>query len=441
MKPAIKIDHLSKRYRIGGLHPGYVTFREVIGSVVTAPFRKLKGTNGQQTVWALNDVKLQIGEGELVGIIGHNGAGKSTLLKILSRVTRPTTGSVELFGRIGSLLEVGTGFHPDLTGRENIFLSGAILGMRRAEIERKFDEIVAFSELQKFIETSVKWYSSGMYVRLAFSVAAHLEPEILMMDEVLAVGDAAFQQKCLDKMHEIRQQGRTILFVSHDMAAITRLCKRVVLLENGRITCDGEPHEVVNHYLSSSLKTGASREWANGAEAPGDEVVRLRRVRVRAETGETISVVDIRKPFGIELTYEVLEDGHALVPVLEFYNEAGTELFSTHDTQPDWRRRERPRATYTSTVWVPGNLLAEGSLLGHVSVMSHFPSTKLHLSERNAVAFQVVDSPAGDSARGDYLGPMPGLMRPLLDWTTETNEIEELSPKSNVQRPKSAQDS
>ncbi|HAF21915.1 MAG TPA: ABC transporter ATP-binding protein, partial [Blastocatellia bacterium] len=308
MKPAIKIESVSKRYRIGGLHPGYMTFREMIGGVVTAPFRKLgKRGNGYQTLWALSDINLQIGHGELVGIIGHNGAGKSTLLKILSRVTKPTMGQVELFGRIGSLLEVGTGFHPDLTGRENIFLSGAILGMRRAEIERKFDEIVAFSELEKFIETSVKWYSSGMYVRLAFSVAAHLEPEILMMDEVLAVGDAAFQQKCLDKMHDIRQQGRTILFVSHDMAAITRLCKRVVLLENGKITGDGEPHDVVNRYLSSSWKTGALREWANPSDAPGDEVVRLRRVRVRAEDGNRISVVDIRNRFGIELPYDVLE--------------------------------------------------------------------------------------------------------------------------------------
>ena len=419
MKPAIKIEHISKRYRIGGLHPGYMTFREMIGGVVTAPFRKLKSGNGHQTLWALNDINLAIGQGELVGIIGHNGAGKSTLLKILSRVTKPTTGEVELFGRIGSLLEVGTGFHPDLTGRENIFLSGAILGMRRAEIERKFDEIVAFSELEKFIGTSIKWYSSGMYVRLAFSVAAHLEPEILMMDEVLAVGDAAFQQKCLDKMHDIRQQGRTILFVSHDMAAITRLCKRVVLLENGRITCDGEPREVVNHYLSSSLKTGASREWTNPADAPGDEVVRLKRVRVRDEDGETISVVDIRKPFGIEVTYEVLEEGHALVPMVEFYNDEATELFSTHDTTSEWRRHERPRAVYTSTVWLPGNLLAEGSLIGHVSIISHFPSTVLHAYECNAVAFQVVDSPAGDSARGDYIGPMPGVVRPLLRWTTD----------------------
>jgi lipopolysaccharide transport system ATP-binding protein len=421
MKPAIKIKHISKRYRIGGLHPGYMTFREMLGGVVTAPFRRIKSGNGHQTLWALSDINLQIAHGELVGIIGHNGAGKSTLLKILSRVTRPTTGEVELFGRIGSLLEVGTGFHPDLTGRENIFLSGAILGMRRAEIERKFDEIVAFSELEKFIETSVKWYSSGMYVRLAFSVAAHLEPEILMMDEVLAVGDAAFQQKCLDKMHEIRKQGRTILFVSHDMAAITRLCKRVVLLQNGKIAFDGEPREVVKHYLSSSLKTGALREWENLQDAPGDQVVRLRRVRVRTENGDTISVVDIQKPFGIELTYDILEEGHTLVPVIEFYNEEGLELFSTHDTSTEWRRRLRRRATYTSTVWIPGNLLAEGSLVGHVSIMSHFPTTVLHAHERNAIAFQVVDSPSTDSARGDYVGPMPGVVRPLLNWTTENN--------------------
>lgn len=430
MNSAIKIKHVGKRYRIGGLHPGYMTFREMLGGVVTAPFKKRKDGNGQQTLWALSDINLEIGQGELVGIIGHNGAGKSTLLKILSRVTKPTTGEVELFGRIGSLLEVGTGFHPDLTGRENIYLSGAILGMRRAEIDRKFDEIVAFSELEKFIETPVKWYSSGMYVRLAFSVAAHLEPEILMMDEVLAVGDAAFQQKCLDKMHEIRQQGRTILFVSHDMTAITRLCKRVVLLEKGEVTFDGEPREVVKRYLSSSWKTGALREWNNQQGAPGDHVVRLRRVRVRAEDGATVSVVDIQEPFGIELTYDVLEDDHALVPVIEFYNEEGTELFSTHDTSADWRRRSRQRATYRSTVWIPGNLLAEGSFVGNVAIMSHFPATILHAHERKAIAFQVIDSPSRDSARGDYVGPMPGVMRPLLNWTTEDN----LEPNSTEQK-------
>ena len=238
--------------------------------------------------------------------------------------------------------------------------------------------------------------------------------EILMMDEVLAVGDAAFQQKCLDKMHEIRQQGRTILFVSHDMAAITRLCKRVVLLESGKVTFDGEPHEVINRYLSSSLKTGALREWSP-AEAPGNEIVRLRRIRIRDEQGNALSVVDIRKPFGIEVMYEVIQEGRVLIPVVEIYNENGTELFSTHDIKSQWRREPRQRGTYISTVWIPGNLLAEGSVVGNVSIMSHFPSTILYVHEENAVAFQVVDSAAGDSARGDYVGPMPGLVRPLLD--------------------------
>jgi len=421
MKPAIKIENVSKRYRIGGLHPGYMTFREMIGGAITAPFRKLRGRgNGHQTLWALRDINLEIGQGELVGIIGHNGAGKSTLLKILSRVTKPTTGEIELYGRIGSLLEVGTGFHPDLTGRENIFLSGAILGMRRAEIERKFDEIVAFSEVEGFIETPVKWYSSGMYVRLGFSVAAHLEPEILMMDEVLAVGDAAFQQKCLDKMREIRQQGRTILFVSHDMVAITRLSKRVVLLAGGQIISDGPAQQVVNDYLNSSWKIGAERAWSDGDVTAASAVVRLRRVRVRTEDGTTTATADIRRPLGIEITYDVLEPGHALSPVVELFNEEDMQIFSTHDTAGEWARRPRARARCTSTVWIPGNPLAEGSVRAHVSVISQLPTTVAHIHERNVVAFHVIDSQAGDSARGDYLGPMPGVVRPLLEWKTRS---------------------
>jgi lipopolysaccharide transport system ATP-binding protein len=419
MTPAVKIENVSKRYQIGGLHPGYMTFREMLGGVVAAPFRRLRGGSQRQEVWALRDVNLEINRGELVGVIGHNGAGKSTLLKILSRVTKPTTGRVELQGRVGSLLEVGTGFHPDLTGRENINLSGAILGMTREEIKRKFDEIVAFSELEKFLETPVKWYSSGMYVRLAFSVAAHLEPEIMMMDEVLAVGDASFQRKCLDKLREIRRQGRTIFFVSHDMAAIARISKRVLLLQGGRIVSDGPAEQVVKHYLSSNWMAGAERVWADEKEAPGNDVARLRRVRVRAEDGENLLAADIRRPIGIEITYEVLEEGHVLAPVVELCNEEGTELFSTHDTSADWRRRARARGSYTSTVWIPGNLLAEGSLLANVSLMSHHPSTVLHAFQPNAVAFQVVDDQSGDSARGDYQGPLPGVMRPLLRWTTE----------------------
>lgn len=420
----VQIENVSKRYRIGGVHPGYMTFREMLGDAIAAPLRRLRGTNGDyQILWALREVNLEIRQGELVGIIGHNGAGKSTLLKILSRITRPTKGRVEIFGRVGSLLEVGTGFHPDLTGRENVYLSGAILGMRRVEIERKFDQIVAFAEMEKFVETAVKFYSSGMYVRLAFSVAAHLEPEILIMDEVLAVGDAAFQQKCLDKMHDIRREGRTILFVSHNMPAITRLCKRAILLEAGQVVADGEPHTVVNRYLSSNWKAGAEREWPEDAEAPGDAIVRLRRVGVYDQRGEPTTVVDIHRPFRIEVSYDIHEPGHVLLPVVELCNEEGTEVFSTHDTNEEWRRRERPPGRYTSAVIVPGNLLAEGSLLAHVSVMSHFPATILHLRETNAVAFQVVDTDEGNSARGDYVGPMTGVVRPLLEWTHQSEAI------------------
>jgi lipopolysaccharide transport system ATP-binding protein len=421
MEPvAVRIEGVGKRYRIGALHPGYATFRETVGNALAAPLRRLRGGGAARhaTLWALKDVNLEVRRGDLIGVIGHNGAGKSTLLKILSRVTRPSAGEVEINGRVGSLLEVGTGFHPDLTGRENIYLNGAILGMRKVEIDKKFDEIVAFSELEKFVETQVKFYSSGMYVRLAFSVAAHLEPEILIMDEVLAVGDAAFQQKCLDKMRDIRLQGRTIFFVSHNLSAVTRLCKRVVLLEGGRLAAEGNAQEVVNRYLNSSWKSGAERAWGDAGEAPGGPVVRLRRVRACDEGGGTAASFDVRRPVLIEVTYDVLEDGHALVPSVELCNEGGTEVFSTHDAGAEWPRRARERGRYVSVVRVPGNLLAEGSLTAHVSVMSHFPSTILHAREANAVAFQVVDELGGPSARGDYEGPMAGVVRPLLEWTT-----------------------
>src|SRR5438477_1767091 len=238
MEPIIKVQNLGKQYRIGSDRSAYSTLRETLVSKFRSP---LNGRNrsAHKKIWALSDVGFEINPGEVVGIIGRNGAGKSTLLKILSRVTEPTTGRVELHGRVGSLLEVGTGFHPELSGRENVFLNGAILGMSRTEIARKFDEIVAFAEVEKFIDTPVKRYSSGMYLRLAFAVAAHLEPEILVLDEVLAVGDAAFQNKCLGKMKEVRQQGRTILFVSHNMAAIQQMCSRAFLIESGRLSEEG----------------------------------------------------------------------------------------------------------------------------------------------------------------------------------------------------------
>ncbi|HEX7175933.1 MAG TPA: ABC transporter ATP-binding protein [Pyrinomonadaceae bacterium] len=397
MDTALRIENVGKRYRIGALHPGYATLREALGEALLAPFRR-RGPDAHAHVWALREVNLEVRQGELVGVIGRNGAGKSTLLKVLSRVTKPTT------------------------GRENVFLSGAILGMHRAEIERKFDEIVAFSETERFIDTPVKHYSSGMYVRLAFAVAAHLEPEILMMDEVLAVGDAAFQQKCLDKMHDIRQQGRTILFVSHNMPAVVRLCRRVVLLREGRVAADGAAQPVVSEYLSASWNVEAERAWDVGDEAPGDDVVRLRRVRVRDEAGETAAAFDLRWPFGIEVTYDVLRAGEFLTPHVELHNEEGVRLFSSHDTGEEWRERARSAGRFVSTAWVPGNLLAEGHLLAHVSLMSHRPANVLRANAPRVVALQLIDGGADDSARGDYTGPMPGVVRPLLRWTTSADD-------------------
>jgi lipopolysaccharide transport system ATP-binding protein len=267
MRPIIKVENLSKRYRIGARSESYATLREALSGAVKAPLNRLRGSNGhgaQQTKWALRDVGFEVEPGEVIGIIGRNGAGKSTLLKVLSRITEPTTGRVELYGRVGSLLEVGTGFHPELTGRENVFLNGSIIGMSRREIAEKFDEIVAFAEVEQYIDTPVKRYSSGMQVRLAFAVAAHLEPEILVVDEVLAVGDAAFQRKCLGKMGAVARQGRTVLFVSHDLAAVGQLCERVMLLSDGRLALNGEPARVIDAYVAQSY--GDTTSWEVDAE-------------------------------------------------------------------------------------------------------------------------------------------------------------------------------
>lgn len=438
MKPIIKVENLSKRYRIGAPQASYATLRDTLTEALRQPLKRLRrnGPSASETLWALKDVGFKVWPGEVVGIIGRNGAGKSTLLKILSRITDPTSGRIELYGRVGSLLEVGTGFHPELTGRENIFLNGTILGMKRAEILRKFDEIVVFSEIEKFIDTPVKWYSSGMYLRLAFSVAVHLESEILIMDEVLAVGDISFQHKCLDKMHDIRQQGRTILFVSHNMPAVTRLCRRVVLLDEGKILADGPAEQVVETYLSSSLSLDqgfggsvtAEREWADPNIAPGNEVVRLRKVRVCTEDGRTTSVIDIRRAVGIEVAYDVLRPGHVLIPNYHFRNEDGVHLFAVQDVGSDWRRRPRPVGRYVSTAWIPGNFLSESSLIIDIAVSSHIPSTTIHAYGRDAVAFQVIDNLEGNSARGDYTGAMPGVVRPLVNWTTGFNaEVESQS--------------
>jgi lipopolysaccharide transport system ATP-binding protein len=423
---AIRVEDLSKQYRIGVKREYYKTLRDSLSNAAAAPLRRLgsvfrrpaaRPERSDDHIWALKNLSFEVKRGEVVGIIGRNGAGKSTLLKVLSRITEPTKGRAEIHGRVGSLLEVGTGFHPELTGRENIFLNGAILGMRRAEIERKLEDIVSFAEMEKFIETPVKRYSSGMYMRLAFAVAAHLEPEILVVDEVLAVGDMSFQKKCLNKMQDVGQQGRTVLFVSHNMPAITRLCERAIMLHDGGVLVDGPAYQVAGTYLNYGLGTMAAREWPEPAKAPGNEIARLRAVRVRDQCGRVSDALDIRKPINVEMEYTVLEPGNVLSLHFEFHNEAGI-AFGTLDLNPEWRGCPRPAGTYVSRVHIPGNFLTEGTMLVDAWLGNsdpHIPFCRIP----DAVAFQVIDSLDGDTARGDYAGPFPGAVRPILDWSTQ----------------------
>lgn len=424
--PSLAVESVAKRYRIGLQPLPRHTLREVITAAAAAPLRRLYRRHdfpAGECLWALKDVSFDVHAGEALGIVGRNGAGKSTLLKILSRITRPTLGQIRVWGRVASLLEVGTGFHLELTGRENIFLNGAILGMTRREMNRKLDAIVDFSGVERFLDTPVKRYSSGMQMRLAFAVAAHLEPDILVVDEILAVGDAAFQRKCLSKMEDVGRSGRTVIFVSHDLAAVTRLCSRAVLLEQGRLVMDGAPHAVVRRYLDSGTGTTARRVWPDLETAPGNEVVRMLCARVVSEDGATRDSTDITQPIGVELTYYVQQPGHVLAPSCHFFNEDGICLFISNDTWPEWRRAPRPIGRYTSTVWIPGNFFSEGRLTVHCAIATLDP-INVHCFERDVVSFQVVDSLNSDSARGDYAGSYGGVVRPLLRWTTglDTND-------------------
>ena len=421
----VRVDKLSKRYRIGERTAPYKTLRESLMSLAGAPFRVFRrpgvksGRSKEETFWALKDVSFEVMAGEVTGIIGRNGAGKSTLLKILSRITEPTEGFAEIRGRVSSLLEVGVGFHGELTGRENLYLNGAILGMKKAELDRKFDEIVAFAEVERFVDTPVKHYSSGMYLRLAFAVAAHLEPEILIVDEVLAVGDANFQKKCLKKMEDVGHEGRTVLFVSHNMPAVTRLCQRVMLLDGGTVLRDGPSLDVVSAYLKTGLGTNASREWERSSEdQPGGEIASLLAVRVRSEDGRITDALDIRRPIRVEMEFEVHKPGYLLTPHFGLTNDDGVWVFSAFDTDPEWQRRPRPVGRYVSTAWIPGNLLSEGTLFVMAELFTS-DSVIVQFEVRDAVAFQVVDSLDGDSARGDLGGQLHGVVRPLLKWTTE----------------------
>jgi lipopolysaccharide transport system ATP-binding protein len=426
----VSIEGLSKRYKLGRQQSQQDGLRHRLDRALRPSnwmrsIRRRATAPAAEEFWALRDINLDIRRGEVVGIIGRNGAGKSTLLKILSRITEPTEGRIRIRGRTASLLEVATGFHPELTGRENVFLNGAILGMSHAEIKAKFDPIVAFAEVEKFLDTPVKHYSSGMYVRLAFAVAAHLEPDILVVDEVLAVGDAEFQKKCLDKMDDVGHTGRTVLFVSHNMQAVARLSNRGILLDKGRVMLDGPVQRVASAYLTSGVGTSAVREWLNASKAPGTDVVRLRAVRVRSASGEIADTVDIRRRVGIEIEYDVLQPGFVFHPHFGLKNEDGVLLFVAQDVDPAWRRRRRPCGRYRSTGWIPGNLLAEGVASVAVTIMTLEPEL-VHLDVLDAVVFRMVDAlHARDTARGDYPRPIPGVVRPLLEWTTTQIACEE----------------
>ena len=405
----ITAENLSKQYVLGSRQPNSI--REVLTGLFARP------TEPKHTIWALRDVSFSVTDGERLGLIGHNGAGKSTLLKILSRITKPTRGTATIRGRVGSLLEVGTGFHNELSGRENIYMNGAILGMKRAEIKAKFDEIVAFSEIEEFLDTPVKHYSSGMYMRLAFSVAAHLDPEVLIVDEVLAVGDVSFQKKCLRKMRAVGESGRTVIFVSHDMQAIMRLCRRAVWLKNGRIEADGPADQVVPDYLHQQTETGGERAWDTG-NAPGNDIVRLRRIRVCDESLRSIYSVDVRQPVAVEMEYEVLSGGKILTPNFQLYNDQGICAFVSLDQDEDWRSRPREPGVYVSRGWIPGNLMAEGNMFISAVLATHDP-LQVHVNESEVIGFVVSDPFEGDSARGDYAGRLHGLVRPILKWETE----------------------
>ena len=431
--PVIQVESLSKYYRLGLIGGG--TLREDVNRWLAKlrgqpdPLLKVDepdhGNRKDGQIWALRDVNLEVKEGEILGIIGRNGAGKSTLLKILSKITAPTEGNIKIRGRVGSLLEVGTGFHPELTGRENIYLNGTILGMTRADVTRKLEEIIEFAEMAKFIDTPVKRYSSGMTVRLAFAVAAHLEPEILVIDEVLAVGDVAFQHKCINHMSEIQQSGRTILFVSHNMDVMQRLCSKAVLLHAGVIADSGPTSDVVQHYLKSHMKLSSYKEWSE-PEMPGDGVVRLKSVRIYSGDRSTkTALFDITEPVLIEFTYDILHDNACVSPCFFLYDTSDTVVFmsgGTHDLE--WMEKPRKKGCYISRCTIPANYLAEGlfrirAIINTMSLRS-VSRPVVHVDEVDALSFKVHDPIDGSSARAYHTGAYYGVVRPILAWETDS---------------------
>ena len=414
---AIKADNLGKMYRIGEAVVKYNTLRETISERISAPFRRLSSGSDQNILWALHNVSFDVQKGHVLGVIGRNGAGKSTLLKILSRVTEPTEGRAEIHGRVGSLLEVGTGFHPELTGRENILLNGAILGMKRSETERKFDEIVAFAEVERFIDTPVKRYSSGMYLRLAFAVAAHLEPEILVIDEVLAVGDAEFQRKCMGKMSDVAQQGRTVLFVSHNMSAILRLTQEALVIEKGKLAMRAPTPEAVDYYLSHGFSQEGHYTWPV-EDIPVDAYpFRPIALRVRSPRGDISDTVRSTDPTTIEVEYSLKEAVTGLRVGIYLMSTHGEFIFTSFDTdQPGLydRYAARPAGHYFSRCVIPADFLNEGRFVVGVNASSF--RIKRYFHEDQALTFAV----DGAGAPGmQWSEPRLGPVRPRLDWDIE----------------------
>lgn len=420
---AIRVEGLGKQYRIGGRPEKYKTVRESLVSAASAPVKRVRNAirgraldSSSETFWALQDLSFEIQQGDAVGIIGHNGAGKSTLLKILSRITEPTTGYAMIKGRVGALLEVGTGFHPELTGRENIYLNAAILGMTRREIDRKFDEIVAFAEIEQFIDTPVKRYSSGMGLRLGFAIAAHLEPEVLVVDEVLAVGDMNFQKKCLGKLDEVAHGGRTVLFVSHNMVAVESLCQRVIWMNKGQIKAEGSPNEIIAEYMQHSISMNGEQLWSTPEEAPGNEQVRIRRVAVRPESNNALDPITMSTPIVLEFDYWNLQPDRYLNLSVYVKNEQGIIAFNTasiHD--PNWHGKPFKQGLYRSMCSIPGNLLNSG--IYSVDLLVVRDEARVIYQLPAVLSFDVEDA---IEARGNsaWHGRYPGTVHPRLNWET-----------------------
>jgi lipopolysaccharide transport system ATP-binding protein len=424
MSVVISAQGLGKRYRIGAAPPGGRATRRSIGDLVAAPVRNLRrlrrlsafsAAEEADVVWALRDVSFEVRQGEALGVIGANGAGKSTLLKILSRITKPTTGVLEIEGRVGSLLEVGTGFHPELTGRDNIYLNGSILGMDRRYIGRRLDEIIAFSGVERFIDTPVKRYSSGMYLRLAFAVAAHLEPDILIVDEVLAVGDSAFQQKCIGRMEEVAGEGRTVLFVSHNLNAVESLCSRAILIREGRIHREGDVHEVVSAYLRGVNVSEVDRHWPELDSAPGGEKVRMHRARVYPVGGEPGDTITIDSEIEIECEFYSMIPGARLTTTLHVRTLDGTIAFTTgSDSDPRWRGRALPAGLYRTRCRIPGGLLNDGGYRIELLVVEDLATVPYKQDDLLVFSVKnVVEEGVG------WHGECPGVVRPALTWRTE----------------------